>query len=60
MGFFISWGHPWGFIFSFFSKVELLLREIPAKAEDAKAFRCFSNCAKARPLVKPVDGHQPN
>ena len=31
-----------------FSKVELLLREIPAKAEDAKAFRCFSNCAKAR------------
>jgi len=27
--------------------VELLLREIPAKAEDPKAFRCFSNCAKA-------------
>lgn len=27
--------------------VELLLREIPAKAEDPKAFRCFSTCVKA-------------
>ncbi|CAK8998692.1 unnamed protein product [Durusdinium trenchii] len=27
--------------------VELLLREIPAKAEDPKAFHCFSNCVKA-------------
>lgn len=30
-----------------FAEVELLLREIPAKAEDPKAFHCFSNCVKA-------------
>ena len=42
-------GPSWSFYFlRFSSKVELLLREIPAKAEDPKAFRCFSNCAKAR------------
>ena len=28
-------------------QVELLLRENPAKAEDPKAFRCFSTCVKA-------------